>query len=183
MPWSRHSGLSDNVAIKPRNVCQATHALLACLQRSPLSPVSLVMRENPQPDSITCSFCGYSLAGLPDLLCPECGTRYEPPAPPLPPLTFLDPVARAHVVCSINAILCTLAMIVGSAGGRNRWTHSKSVFNWGWDAGGTCGVLLNFVLLFALIAIFPRRSNAFDLFATVLLCVISLLVAAGASIH
>lgn len=140
--------------------------------------------RGPTPDTTpTCQSCGYSLDGLRELRCPECNTSYEPPyvPPPLPPLTFLTPVARLHAVCAFNAIACILAMLFGIGGGRHGYSHVPTFVNWGWDDGGAAAAFLNLLLAFALLAIFPRRSDGLQIFLTMTLCVVSLFIAAGAS--
>jgi hypothetical protein len=84
----------------------------------------------------------------------------------LPPLEQFE--ARPHVVCSINAVVCILAIALGIvlAGSRDRW---------GWEIGGLAAGLANFIMFGVLMVLFPKRATHAGVSLAVLLCVVWLL--------
>jgi hypothetical protein len=100
-------------------------------------------------ESPVCQFCGYSLEGLTKLVCPECGQQHVPPPPPPPPPSFLDPVARPHVVCTINSVLIVVAFCVGF----------HQIRRWDWQSGAVVASFANLLLFGVLLAMFDRWRN------------------------
>jgi hypothetical protein len=121
------------------------------------------------PAQLTCQFCGYSLEGLPKLVCPECGRKHVPREAP-PPLEFLAPVARAHVVCSINAMGCLAAALFGKTNAR-RFMYEGG---WDWEGGAMVASLLNFALLLILLWLFPRFHRDWRVTVSVVLSLLPL---------
>lgn len=147
------------------------------------------MRGQTPDTTPFCQSCGYSLAGLHlrNLLCPECGTRYYPPELPerLPTPAFLDPIARPHMVCSINALLCMASTVLDATSSRGRRISllGSGPFPLDWSAGATVASVANLVLLIILGMWFPRHYDRFQLVLTTLLCTLSFIVCSGGCVR
>ena len=50
---------------------------LVCLTAYPILVLIKTIRRRLRQEPGHCSKCGYNLAGLPELRCPECGTEFE----------------------------------------------------------------------------------------------------------
>jgi hypothetical protein len=114
-----------------------------------------------------CRFCGYSLAGLTRLICPECGQTHVPPEPVPPPPRFLELAARPYVVCPLNAGIIILAAVGGPA-----LSHRDSL---DWYSGCLCAAFGNLILL-GVLTVWCRRSTTVALVLSSVAVVLSLLV-------
>jgi hypothetical protein len=99
-------------------------------------------------DEQVCHNCGYSLAGLRDRKCPECGRWI---ADLVPRLGFRSRVARPHVICNVvSTLLLTIILILIAT--MPNGSNSSSRDPWrAWSVAVGVAALPNFVL-----AVFAR---------------------------
>lgn len=63
------------------------------------------------PDTARCLSCGYLLRGLPEPVCPECGTRFDPENPE----TYSDPARRGRTLKPLKPPTLSYLVLVGAA--------------------------------------------------------------------
>jgi len=97
-----------------------------------------------------CQNCGYSLRGLRELICPECGSVYAPPAPSRPRPAFTSRVFRPQFVCTLVSIILLaleVVLVLTIPGGSNT-SKREPWYAWG-HAAFAAALASLFIAIFA----------------------------------